>query len=431
MKKTLFPVSILCILLSCNNDTLPIVDGHFVDSLISHYQVPKSILLNQQEIDFWKSRINPSLPGITSELKYASLLMQRFHLQGDINDARKADSILLKVDSFYNHKEASPNIALAKHCIAEHRFKDAANYFTTATAIGLKPYDFYATSFDINFELGNYNAAFEALKAIRKENDYGYKFRQSKWEHYKANIDSSIAAMKRASLLSDNNIYLQQAALSNTADLYLHSAGLQNANDLYTQSIKLDAGDLHSLMGIGWIALVHDKNDLLAEKIFSFVRTKTLSPEPLYKLSQEAEANNDSVLQRKYALDFVTKTSGLFYGNMYNKYLIELFTGILNNPEIAEKIAMAEIENRRTPQTYAWYAFTLLKNNKKEEAYKIYKGHVAGKPLETIELYWMVKLMQGLDKPYLANEFFKAAYKNRYDLSPGKIKDLETIKGII
>ena len=55
----------------------------------------------------------------------------------------------------------------------------------------------------------------------------------------------------------------------------------------------------------------------------------------------------------------------------------------------------------------------------------MYQQHVSGKPLEGLELYWMGKLMQGLKKGYNAEEFFKAAYKNKYDLSPGIVKDLQ------
>jgi hypothetical protein len=430
MKKILFALLFVGLYSSCTHENSSIVDVHFVDSLLSNYQRPKSVQSNQDEIDFWRKRINPQQPGITNELKYASLLMQRFQLLGNINDVILSDSILLKTDSFYNHKEASVCLSLALHCIAEHRFLQANDYFLKATALGLRSYDYYATLFDVNFELGNYAAAYEALKPIKKENDFGYKFRQSKWEHYKGNIDLSIDAMKKAISLSESIISLEQAALSNTADLYLHSAQLKEANHYYRQSINLDAGDLHSLMGIGWIALVHDKNDALAKKIFSFVSTKTASPEPLFKLSQAAEASHDSAMQRKYAEAFVAKTTAMVYGNMYNKYLIELFTGILNEPATAEKIALIELDNRKTPQTYAWYAYSLFKNNKKEDAYKIYAAHIAEKPLETIELYWMAKLMQGIEKPYLAKEFFKAAYKNRYDLSPAKIKDLDAVKGI-
>jgi len=37
----------------------------------------------------------------------------------------------------------------------------------------------------------------------------------------------------------------------------------------------------------------------------------------------------------------------------------------------------------------------------------------------------MGKLMQGLDKGYNAEQYFKAAYKNRYDLSPAKAMELD------
>lgn len=35
--------------------------------------------------------------------------------------------------------------------------------------------------------------------------------------------------------------------------------------------------------------------------------------------------------------------------------------------------------------------------------------------------------MQGLNKSYNAEEFFKAADKNRFDLSPGMIAELDSI----
>ena len=111
---------------------------------------------------------------------------------------------------------------------------------------------------------------------------------------------------------------------------------------------------------------------------------------------------------------------------MYNKYLIELYTGILHTPEKAEQISADELHNRATPQTYAWYAWSLFANHKKENAYKIYQQHISGKPLEGLELYWMGKLMSGLGKGYNAKEYFKAAWENRFDLSPDMMKDLES-----
>ena len=64
-------------------------------------------------------------------------------------------------------------------------------------------------------------------------------------------------------------------------------------------------------------------------------------------------------------------------------------------------------------------------NKDKEKAYLIFKTIVSGKPLEGLELYYMGKLLKSMDKGYNAQQYFKAAYKNRYDLSPAQVNDLE------
>jgi hypothetical protein len=138
-----------------------------------------------------------------------------------------------------------------------------------------------------------------------------------------------------------------------------------------------------------------------------------------------AESRRDSAMERKYAGAFVLKASDSSYGNMYNKYLIELYTGILQNPVKAEDLAKRELENRSTPQTRAWYAWALFSNNKKQAALEQFQRNISGMPLEGLELYWMGKLMTGLNKEYNASAFFEAAYTNKYDLAPGIQRDLE------
>jgi len=137
-----------------------------------------------------------------------------------------------------------------------------------------------------------------------------------------------------------------------------------------------------------------------------------------------AQQRGDKALEKQYANAFITRATDTIYGRMYNKYVIEIYTGILNEPAKAEMLAKDELNNRTTPQAYAWYAYTLFKNNKKDEAYRVFEKYVSGQPLEGLELFYMGKLMKGLDKGYDANEFFKAAEKNKYDLSPDMEKDL-------
>jgi tetratricopeptide (TPR) repeat protein len=410
---------------SCSHEQKNITSNQFVDSTINHFSVPEIVKQNDQEMEFWKNRINPSMPGFLNESRYAGCLNMRFRFWGDINDLQKADSILKKVNRDYNYKEASVDLALTAHCISEHQFMKADSFLQKAKQLGIKPYESNSISFDVDFELGKYTDAKAELNAIESPDDYGYFFRKSKMFHLDGMLDSSIKYMLRAAALSNNNKYLKGVALSNAADLYIHSGELQNAYDLYKQCIQMNGADFHSMTGIGWIALVHDNNDSLAERIFSFVQSKNKLPDALFKLEQMAEAKHDAAAQLKYAEAFKEKATDTLFGRMYNKYLLQLYTGILQNPEQAESITKDELNNRANPQTYAWYAWALFSNNKKEEAYKVFQEHVSGKPLEGLELYWMGKMMDGLDKKYNAIAFFKAAYKNKYDLDPSMAMFIE------
>ena len=403
------------------------VPAAFIDSLLTHYSDTAYRASLETDLQFWKARIVPANPGLVNELRYAFSLVQRFHLTGNINDLQQADSILYTADRAFNHKETAPNLALVRNSILQHRFKQADSLLKQAKDIGIKKYESASMSFDVAFELGHYQVAEIELKQIASSSDYGYQFRRAKLEHYRGAVDSAIAAMHRAYLLAGANTVLKQAALSNEADLNLHNNNLQQAANLYIQSIRHSATDLHSLMGLGWIALVHDKNDSLAEKIFRFVQSKTNAPDALYKLIQVAEARGDSLQQQQLAAAFVNRVSNPAYGNMYNKYLLQLYTGILNQPAKAQALAAAELLNRSTPQTYAWYVWALYSQQNRAAAEKIYQQQVSGKPLEGLELYWMGKYMEGIGKGYNAMQFFKAAWKNRYDLSPAMVADLETL----
>jgi tetratricopeptide (TPR) repeat protein len=420
-----FVLSVCLFCLSCRNGNEKLVDPAYADSLIRHYTLPATILANEQEIQFWKNRIDPKNPGMVNESRYAASLAARFHQLGDIADIRKADSILRRIDTLFNHKEAGPNLSLVGYSILQHRFAEADSFLVKAKAIGLKRYEWLTALFDVSFETGRYDNALIALGQLKADADYGYYFRRSKMDHLNGSLDSSIAAMLKAADLAGNSLYLKQVALSNAADLYIHAGRLKEARDLYMRCIRMNSADFHSITGLGWIALVHDKNDTLAQNLFQLVHSKNKLPDPLFKLAQIADAEGNELVQTGYAGGFSEAATAAVYGNMYNKYLIELFTGILKEPDLAVTVAKRELDNRATPQTYAWYAWALATSGKKDDAYKVFQEHVSGKPLEGLELYWMGKLMQQLNKGYNASEFFKAAYKNKYDLSPGMVRDLE------
>src|SRR5277367_5129561 len=128
-------------LLGCTNQKKAIISELYVDSLINNYHAPEFVLSNDSSMQFWKNRINPALPGLVSESKYAGFLSMRFHLFGDIRDIIQADSTIKKVDLDFNHNEAQANLTLVSYSILQHRFKEADTYLEKAKQIGLKKYD--------------------------------------------------------------------------------------------------------------------------------------------------------------------------------------------------------------------------------------------------------------------------------------------------
>lgn len=425
MKYFFAALVIASLFVSCKSRNSKIVDNVYVDSLINHYTLPKIVKDNDADMQFWKNRINPKETRQVNESKYAATLISRFHFLGDIKDVKKADSIYHNVNKAYNNSLASPFVALTSTAMLQHRFSQADTLFVQAKKLGVDKYTLTTLSFDVNFELGRYSTAGLFLARLKSAKDYSYFFRRSKYDHFTGTLDSAISAMNKAAVLAKNSDYLKGIALSNEGDLNIHAGDLQRAAYIYKECIKLNSADFHSMLGLGWIALVGDKNDTLAEKIYKFALTKNKLPDPLFKLYQVAQQRGDKSLEKRYAEEFTTKATDTIYGRMYNKYVIEIYTGVLNNLAKAEALAKDELNNRATPQTYAWYVYTLFMNGKKDEAYKVFQQHVSGQPLEGPELYYMGKMMKGLGKGYNAGEFFKAAGKNKYDLSPAMAADLE------
>lgn len=425
MQTNYFLILLCVISLSCNNNSKPIVNSEFTDSLITNYSESGSAKIIKGNFGFWKTRMDSLPDNFVNGPEYGAALSSLFHLSGNINDLIKADSLYKQSIKAYKGEEPGLYRTLAYLAITQHQFNRADSLLKEVVKVEGQSMANAFLDFDITFEKGDYRRAKNLLSTLKNNQSYGYLFRKSKFEHYDGSLDTAIANMLGAAELAGENRLLKQTALSNAADLFMHQGDLKKANSLYVTSIKLDAADLHSIMGLGWIALINDKNDTLAEKLFQLVQNYTQSPDVLLKLMHVYEFRGDTLLQKKTATEFATIVSDSKYGNMYSKYLIDLFTGILNEPSKAVIISKRELINRSTPQTYAWYVWSLFKNNELEKANQFYKSYVSSKPLEGLELFYMGKMMEATGNKFNAQQFFKAAWKNRYDLSPAKQKFLK------
>jgi hypothetical protein len=379
----------------------------------------------EAEIEFWQKRSMPGQYDAVALAKYAQNVLVRFKQHGNIYDLVLADSIYKTLDLHFNNKEVAHKLNLVNTSLLQHKFRAADSFLLQAKQFGIGAYETAATNFDIQFELGNYLYAQTELAKIKNNKDYNFLFRNAKVWHYKNNIDSAIANMLAAATIAGENKPLKLAALSNAADLYLHNGDIKKAYSNYKACLTLDAGHLHSIVGLGSISQLHDKNTITANKLFELVKKHSKEPLILYKQAQLHLQSGDTALAKQYALRFANEASKTNYGNMYNRYLIDIFTSLLSQPQMALTIANTEIKTRATPQTYAWLVWTLVKNDNLSEATKIYSSNISGKPLEAIELYWMGKYMQAANKSYNANQFFDLAKENKYDLPVSAISELE------
>jgi tetratricopeptide (TPR) repeat protein len=408
--------------ISCSQKK-PIVETSSVDSVISNYRPSAHSVTAQQDLEFWEKRFNTRPEDLVNKQKYAHALLAMFHWKGDINDLIKADSLFNSLNQFYKGKEPGILLTLASNRMLRHQFKTAQVYIDSARRIIPDNAGAKMTWSDAQFELGNYTNAAMILRSVELPEDYGYNFRLSKLEHYNGSFDSSVSHMLKAASLA-RSPYLKQVAYSNAADLYLHEGKVEQAYDLYKRAVQHNGSDFHTLSAIGWIALTHDNNSEIANKIFRFIHSKKNSPDGLWRLIQANELSNTG-LAKNYAREFADKVTRPAYGNMYAKYLVSVYTGLLNEPVKAKEIAEKELLNRATPQTYAWLCWALTCNGELERAASIYKQNVSGQPLEPLELFWMGNMMEKFGKRSSANKLFKGAIENKYDLSPAQLKQLE------
>ncbi|MES1218616.1 MAG: hypothetical protein ABUT20_24140 [Bacteroidota bacterium] len=404
----------------------PLIGLSFADSLTSTYSDTQLLNSNDREIRFWKNRIDTIEPGKINEAKYAGALVTRFRYTGKIDYVFTAESIYTRIDSVYRHRIPDPLLQLLSIEILRHRFSNADTLLERAKALGIEQYIEHNVSFDVLFELGRWNEAAFHLKSLKYYRDYNYYFRKAKYEHLLGHTDSALASIRRAVALASQPS-LKALALSSAGDLLLHTGQFSEATQNLKSALHLNPADLHTLLGIGWVALIHDCDSVLAGQIFRFAAKRNILPDPYFKLYQLAQWRKDSEQELYFAREFAMRASRPEYEGMYNRYLIELYAGILNTPEKAERIAWEELRNRATPQTFAWYAYALLSNNKKIEAYRVFENKISGKPLEAVELYYCGKVLKANGKGYDANACFNAALDNRTDLSPSMLTDIQRL----
>ncbi len=399
----------------------------FINPAFQKVQLQK----NEAEIQFWNNRLHQDTGSYANMLEVGFNTLAHFKLTGKVNDLSYADSLFYGIIKKLNNKDAGVYLALAQNAITQHKFKQAEQYIYTAEKIGADAGTINLLKFDINMELGNYIAAQLCLKnMVQKENNFDFLIRNAKFEDHEGNAAASITTMEKAyAIVTKTNKKSTQLWVStNLADMYSHSGRIQDAYNMYLKSLQIDSANLYALKGIATICFANDKNTEEVERIYKFILSTTDAPDLNLNLAEISDWKGDTKAQNEYLNTFITKIEGnKNYGNMYNKYLVDLYLNDKIDIKKGLAIAQGEMNNRRTPETYSWLALANYKANNIGLATEIINKRVLNKTFEPHALYAASLVLSKTDKE-LSKKLKVECKESEFELGPVKYARLQ--KGI-
>ena len=114
------------------------------------------------------------------------------------------------------------------------------------------------------------------------------------------------------------------------------------------------------------------------------------------------------------------------YKNMYHKYLATLEAEEFENPDAAVSIAMEEIANRPTPQSYDLLAWAYYHQNNFPEALSIATRQVENQTFEPEAFYHLGMIYQANGNNEKASYYLNEALASEFELGPSISKKIKT-----
>ena len=123
--------------------------------------------------------------------------------------------------------------------------------------------------------------------------------------------------------------------------------------------------------------------------------------------------------------DFIRAVEIGNYGEMYNAYLISLYSS--KEPRKALEIANREIANRSTPETYHLLALAQLQNGMSKEALRTIETYVEGKTSEPMALFHSALVYKANNRTEKVKSLKAELKEANYELGPLIQKKIEAL----
>jgi tetratricopeptide (TPR) repeat protein len=360
-------------------------------------------------------------------MKLASRHLALFGVDGDVKHITKADSLINSSSAKLNGKDADILFSLAQVTAMKHKFSVASNYTSDAEKAGGALYAVKLLSFDMDMERGEYDNARSQLSQLGDRNSFDYLIRSAKYSDHSGNLGDAILMMEKAKNKVSTNRPLYLWALSNLADMYGHAGKIKDSYDCYLKVLNLDPAYLYALKGIAWIAYSHDGNTELAMELLNHIASLSKSPDILLSIGEIAGAENKLSYQQECERKFIEEVSKPEYGDMYNKYLIDIYLAGDKNPKLALALATKEVESRPTPETYSWLARALQANGDSLKARDIAMQRILHRTFEPEIIFHCAKVLLATGQKKVAEELLNECLESEYELGPAMANEIRTL----
>ncbi|NJO25151.1 MAG: hypothetical protein HC867_04255 [Bacteroidia bacterium] len=420
--------ALLFLINSCSNKTNDAA-VHAAD--YENYFTPGNNSGHKTEIEkdllFWKERLAKDTGDLSGKIKIAGLLSRRFQYSGNIHDVHQSDSLYNISNIIQKKFSSSIYRSLASNAVTQHRFRLAQSYLDSALRMGDDKYLSLLQQFDVALELGNNLLAHEVLNSTKNKNSFEYLIREAKWtDHHKGDLDAAIIIMEKAleQINHSGSKSLICWATANLADMYGHANRYEDSYKAYLSVIEKDRAYYHAWKGIAWLAFSHDRNYNEAKRILNYMRKQHPIPDYELLLAEIAGAEKDEELKNVYLKSFTVKASASSYGDMYNKYLFDIYASEWNEYDKALEIALTEVKNRPTAESYTLLSMAYYKKGDTQKAFDIAKQYVENRTFEPGALYLLGILYHANGNSPMAKKYFKECSNSSFELGPAVSQEI-------
>jgi len=388
----------------------------------NQFLASESVKTTSKYFDLWDNKIKSDSLQLLSLGNVAGEYNRFFSGTGNIQYLKDAEQSLKKAVEIAAIGKAGYLRALARNYISQHRFREALDLAEKARKFGSGVKETQSLLFDLHMELGNYDLANQYLDSIQNMSDFGYLIRVAKWNDHKGDLDTAINFMEKAMAKAESskNKGLQLWSYTNLADFYGHAGRIEESYNLYLRALNIDPQNAYAKKGIAWIVYSHERNGKEALRILDSIMQKNQSPE-YYLLKAEIADFMGNDMLRVQALDDYYKIVGNNpqYGDMYNAYNVD-FLLEMDVEQKAYKLAQEEVNNRPTPESYGWLAYSLLHLGENKKALELIEKHVMGATFEPAILHQAAEIYKANGMMEKVRELKQELMEAAYELGPIK-----------